>query len=405
MFSKRLFIVLIVTLCSVGCSRHTNRGSGPEVLLNSTPVGVPNGPSANKEIGPVGGSLVSTDGRLTITIPANAVSAPVAFVIQPITNKLDRGLGNAYRLEPSGTTFTTPVELSIHFDNHDLEGTVPESLILAYQDEQGYWRALKSGKLDQDKKTLTVSTTHFSDWSFVPGTQLLPGEATVHVRETKLIKFVICDEQTFFQKLFSQPAPCEGAPDTSSSSKSKYTWTVNDIPWGNSTVGTLSKSGNGVIYTAPAKKPSPNVVTVALQWELKAQLGWTGTTITATYDSKITIVPWGYRASGNDGPVVYSGVVCDLEHPFTITGTHPMGVMPFTFVPSSPTAGAMSYSSRLSRIKVGGSGTYTIEGADTDTPRIVLQTQSTATLSITTSGGGTAHINLTKLTGNECDKP
>jgi hypothetical protein len=31
----------------------------------------------------------------------------------------------------------------------------------------------------------------------------------------------------------------------------------------------------------------------------------------------------GFRASGSDGPTVYSGVICDLEKPFTVTGTHP----------------------------------------------------------------------------------
>jgi hypothetical protein len=35
----------------------------------------------------------------------------------------------------------------------------------------------------------------------------------------------------------------------------------------------------------------------------------------------------GYRATGQDGPVVYSGVICSLAEPFTVTGTHPM----FTF--------------------------------------------------------------------------
>ena len=37
------------------------------------------------------------------------------------------------------------------------------------------------------------------------------------------------------------------------------TWSVNDIPGGNATVGTISATG---LYTAPPVAPTPNVVTV-----------------------------------------------------------------------------------------------------------------------------------------------
>lgn len=112
----------------------------------------------------------------------------------------------------------------------------------------------------------------------------------------------------------------------------------------------------------------------------------------------------GYTASGQDGPVVYSGKICDLERPFSITGTHPIFTFPFEFQPSSPTAGTASYKTSSSGISAQGNGTYTIVGLDTDTPRILWQSQSTATIPIiTTSGGGTATINLTPLkNGEEC---
>jgi hypothetical protein len=109
----------------------------------------------------------------------------------------------------------------------------------------------------------------------------------------------------------------------------------------------------------------------------------------------------GYRATGQDGPVVYSGVICSLAEPFTVTGTHPMFTFPFKFVPSSPTAGMMTYGTSGSGIAAAGGGPYTIEGADTDAPRIVVNTRSTASSqAATTSGGGTATIKLVPL-----DKP
>ena len=112
----------------------------------------------------------------------------------------------------------------------------------------------------------------------------------------------------------------------------------------------------------------------------------------------------GYRATGQDGPVVYSGVICSLAEPFTVTGTHPLFTFPFKFVPSSPTAGMMTYGTSGSGIAAAGGGPYVIEGADTDAPRIVANTRSTASsAAATTSGGGTATIKLVPLNNSgEC---
>jgi len=112
----------------------------------------------------------------------------------------------------------------------------------------------------------------------------------------------------------------------------------------------------------------------------------------------------GYRATGQDGPVVYSGVICSLSEPFTVTGTHPMFTFPFKFVPSSPTGGMMTYGTSGSGIAAAGGGPYAIEGIDTDTPRIVVNTRSTASsAAATTSGGGTATIKLVPLNNSgEC---
>ncbi len=120
--------------------------------------------------------------------------------------------------------------------------------------------------------------------------------------------------------------------------------------------------------------------------------------------SKITIVDRGYRASGSNGPTSYRGVICSLEKPFELTGKHPLFTFPFKFVPSSATAGTASYSASWSVTKATGSGPYTIEGADTDAPRIVWPTQSTLnTPVVTTGGGGAATINLTPLETAECN--
>jgi hypothetical protein len=68
----------------------------------------------------------------------------------------------------------------------------------------------------------------------------------------------------------------------------------------------------------------------------------------------------GYRATGQDGPVVYSGVICSLAEPFKVTGTHPLFTLPFQFVPSSPTAGMMTYGTSGSGVAAAGGGQYVI---------------------------------------------
>jgi hypothetical protein len=111
----------------------------------------------------------------------------------------------------------------------------------------------------------------------------------------------------------------------------------------------------------------------------------------------------GYRATGQDGPVVYSGVICSLEEPFTVTGTHPLFIFSFKFVPSSATSGMMTYATSGSGISAAGGGPYAIEGTDTETPRIRVNTQSTASSrAATTSGGGMATIKLVRLETGEC---
>jgi hypothetical protein len=111
-----------------------------------------------------------------------------------------------------------------------------------------------------------------------------------------------------------------------------------------------------------------------------------------------------YRASGHDGPVVYSGVICNLDKPFTVTGTHPMLVYPLKFVPSSTTGGTFSYAVSSGMMSMEGGGTYRVEGLDTDKPHIVCQVSSTARIpTASSSGSGIGNIQLIPLDTDECN--
>jgi hypothetical protein len=389
--SLLMFAILLIAT-TLACSLL--RSNGSEFTLAKTEIGKPTGPPTSKTIGPEGGSISSPDGRVTVKVPANVVTGNIEFGIQPITNQVPGGIGNGYRLEPDGQKFSAPVEVLFKYDDSDLEGTVPEAFALAFQDSQGEWQAQKSAKLDKIRKTLTVSSRHFSDWSFLSRMFVSPSKATLPVGMAMPLSALVSCEQGFFERLLNRP----GTDCTHSRTPASKIW-----KWELQGAGTLTPSGRNVIYTAPAKKPVPSVVHVLFSYEFEQWDESRIDKVEGTLASEITIVGNGYTASGSDGGIVYSGIVCSLDAPFSITGTHPLIVHTFNFVPSSGTSGTMQYSTGGGGKTISGNGTYTISGIETKWPELVVNVASTARVPMaSSSGSGVAHIHLTELDNNKC---
>ncbi len=248
---------------------------------------------------------------------------------------------------------------------------------------------------------LTVATTHFSDYTAVTRFQLRPQSAVVRVGQSVELVVNSCGRRDFIDKLFKLSGPCLPV----STAVAAIDWTVNDTSensyWGTIT-DSVKDAQTGGTYTAPAKKPKPNVVTV------RANVGYKfyKTTPDVWVFALITIVDGGYRASGQMNGTVFSGVICDLEKPFTVTVTVTAPPMPdyvWKFVPSSPTSGTASLTYSYKVLTANGSGTYTVEGVDSGKPWIVLNAGGTGRIPTGSgSGGGLARIDLTPLEGNEC---
>ncbi|MEO7924370.1 MAG: hypothetical protein ABIR30_11890 [Chitinophagaceae bacterium] len=105
--------------------------------------------------------------------------------------------------------------------------------------------------------------------------------------------------------------------------------------------------------------------------------------------------PMCFLASGQDGPTVYSGTVCDTRAPFELTGTNGPLIYPFKFTPTSDSTGTFSFITQYSSVVWKGSGTYIIKGLKTGKAR--MDTESTTTVTTpggTSSGSGPGHINL-----------
>lgn len=388
--------IIAILACNLPSSVMKRLTGDVEVTAVTTAVGTPNGLATTKSIGSAGGSLATPDGRLTLKIPQNALSSLVNVTIQPITDQSPGGLGKAYRLEPNGQTFGTPVEVSFRYDDKDLEGTSPEALDVAYQDAGGFWRVFQSVDRDQANKTLTVATTHFTDYTAVTRFQLVPNHAVVRVGKSVELVVNSCGRRDFFDKLFKLSGPCLPV----STATAAVNWTVNGTS-GNSTFGTVTDSVKeaqaGGTYTAPVKKPEPNVVIVRTDVQYKFYRSNSDVWAFAL----ITIVDRGYRASGKIFETVLSGDICDLEKPFAIKTNNPFNT-DFKCVPSSPTKGTCTVSE--TKWGGGGGGPYTITGTDTLKTGIELDFSGKATIrgAGTSTGGGPIHIDLTPLESNEC---
>ena len=113
----------------------------------------------------------------------------------------------------------------------------------------------------------------------------------------------------------------------------------------------------------------------------------------------------GYRATAQMADTKFSAVVCSLEKPFTIEGNNPVMTYPIKFIPSSVKSGTWNFNAIAHGVPVRafGSGNYTVEGADTATPRLVLTGSSTGIAPPgTVTGHGTAGFDLVPLDSGEC---
>lgn len=86
-----------------------------------------------------GGSLTSTDGKLTLDVPPGALSEDTEITAMPISldelspelRELAEG-GLAYRLEPDGLQFSQPITISLQLAEEDLPEKLPANSIVAF---------------------------------------------------------------------------------------------------------------------------------------------------------------------------------------------------------------------------------------------------------------------------------
>jgi hypothetical protein len=137
-----------------------DNGSGDPVV--SSLVRLPAAIPSSATIGPQGGSIQSSDGRLTFKIPAGALAQPVAFSIAAApTNDVPNALGAAYDVSPDGVTFAKPALLVFRWASTEINGIGSANLGLAVQGASG-WSGIGGGSVDLRDGVLAVPVSSTS---------------------------------------------------------------------------------------------------------------------------------------------------------------------------------------------------------------------------------------------------
>jgi hypothetical protein len=303
----------------------------------ATAVGVASGSAASATIGAAGGSVSTPDGKIALTIPAGALASNTVISIQPLTNTAHGKIGAGYRLTPGGQTFLTPITLTFPYTDQDLLGTAAEVLGAAFQTADGYWRWAGDATIDTTAKTVSVRSTHFSDWSLVKGFQIRPQSKTVRVNGTVGLRVKYCyDPESSDLAGYECDDDADLAPLLPTATVTA--WSVNGVPGGSGATGTVSGNGPAATYTAPATKPNPNVVAVSARIDRGARKTLVVSNITIT--DGFTYTGTVHFSIGTVGTT--NGVANVTWTPFAIPGetagdTHrfvPSGTITADFAPA-----------------------------------------------------------------------
>lgn len=284
-----------------------------------TAVGTQVGNPVTKTIGVSGGSLVSDDGRIELTIPAGALSGDKQITIQPITNECPGGIGLAYDLQPEGTRFAMPASLKFHYTDEDLGEMDPYLFFMAYQDSTSEWMAdIVWRDVDTLAKTVTSDIKHFSGHA-------IGSTASIASDPDQLRKGKISNVRAF--NGISPKAPKGSAASDDDLAplpplkllSNISDWRVNGKSGGSTNDGTISGDGSNATYAAPTSIPKKRVVIISATYKVISQVehlvynkgrGYKSTRSTDTYtvSGQITLIPdtysytltMSYRQSGTN---------------------------------------------------------------------------------------------------------
>ncbi len=347
-----LCMVLLAGSCTVS-------EPGPKGQPLITEAGMPLGTAASATIGASGGKLTSSDGLVTIEIPAGALEAATTVSVQPITNTAPLGVeGGAYRFSPDGQQFKVPVTITFKYSDVLLAGTPAELLWVVTQASDGSWQALRKSNVNTAAKTVSGEMKHFSDWGLGKFMDMELNPATAFLKPNQSVALTVSgfvastdpdEELTPLVPLELKSGGDDLEPLVPFEKRSSL---FKLVKWNLSGEGTLTPNGWSATYTAPSEIPSKNSVAVSVELE-RYQDGQPAQLFSkALLVSNITISEVGvlvvnfngteYRYRQMGGVNEVAAVVVDDEY-VVWQGASATGIPNFTFYRSLKSTGSHTH--------------------------------------------------------------
>ncbi|MGA0560474.1 hypothetical protein ACO2Q8_27665 [Larkinella sp. VNQ87] len=272
----------------LACSKSTTEitptdPTTPPVPAVGTPTerGQPAGAPVTKTIGPAGGTLATPDGRFKLVIPAGALSNETPITAQPVENKVHGGTGLAYALNasvPGGRLageppLLTEAQLTLTYTPDDIDGSAPEALGIAYQDQKGVWQGRKKVQLDKAKKTVTVPIDRLAPYAFYEQFTLRSNKNVMAPLEQAALTVYYQLGSADDDDLLAPLTPLEVV-----SASRLVRWTINGVTDGTTqgdnyaNVGQITEDRTWAkgTYDAPGREPDSNPVAIGAELDLKS---------------------------------------------------------------------------------------------------------------------------------------
>ncbi len=122
-----------------------------------------------------GGIARSSDGRVELDVPPDALAEPAVIMVEPAdawtlpvgTTAIGYVGGSAYRFEPAGQQFQQPVALRVTYDPASIPSGVDESSLALKRAAAGTWAAVAGSVVDTATNEVRASVSHFSVYGAV----------------------------------------------------------------------------------------------------------------------------------------------------------------------------------------------------------------------------------------------
>jgi hypothetical protein len=148
-----------------------------------------------QNIGSSGGQITSADGKLTLSIPAGALSSNTQISIQGVTRSILIGAETSYRILPADITLAKPVTISLSYDETQIDGFDEDVLDLIRQDNTGTWKRIKNTQIDKTVKTLMAESAYLGDYSFTGSYRVTPDKTGLGEGESAILIITTVQEE------------------------------------------------------------------------------------------------------------------------------------------------------------------------------------------------------------------